>query len=146
MTVVRDLMTADPHYVRDNQTLVEAAEMMRDLNVGALPVCAQGGRLTGIVTDRDIVVKCLAHRHSPGIVRASDLAEGPPVTVGPNDDIREALDAMQSAQVRRLPVVDGGDLVGIISQADIALSLTDAQVGQTVRAISSNRPLFSVGR
>jgi CBS domain-containing protein len=136
MTVARDIMTPDPQCVKENQNLVEAAVLMRDLDVGALPICGEDDRLKGMLTDRDIVVKCVADGGDPSSVLVSSLAEGKPVTIGADDDVREALRTMQEHQVRRLPVIDGHDLVGIISQADIALSLSATETGETVEEIS----------
>lgn len=136
MVSARDLMTPDPQCVGENDTLIEAARLLRDLDVGALPICGEDARLKGMLTDRDIVVKCLADGGDPSTITAGSLAEGKPITIGADDDIREALETMQTAQVRRLPVIDGHDLVGIISQADIARSLSSAQTGETVQEIS----------
>ncbi|KZE95353.1 MULTISPECIES: CBS domain-containing protein [unclassified Agromyces] len=138
MTVARDLMTPDPTCVKEDETLVDAARKMRDLDVGALPICGNDDRLKGMLTDRDIVVKCIADGGDPSSVTAGSLAEGKPVTVGADDDIREALEMMQQHQVRRLPVIDGHDLVGIISQADIARSLSAGATGETVAEISED--------
>ena len=136
MTVARDLMTPDPKCVKEDQTLADAARMMRDLDVGALPICGNDDRLKGMVTDRDIVVKCIADGGDPNSVTAGSLGEGRPITIGADDDIRDALVVMQEYQVRRLPVIDGHDLVGIISQADIARELSATQTGETVAEIS----------
>ena len=136
MTVARDLMTPDPTCVKEDQTLADAARMMRDLDVGALPICGNDDRLKGMLTDRDIVVKCIAEGGDPNTVTAGSLGEGKPITIGADDDIRDALVVMQEYQVRRLPVIDGHDLVGIISQADIARELSATQTGETVAEIS----------
>jgi CBS domain-containing protein len=138
MTVARDLMTPDPTCVQEDQTLVEAARMMRDLDVGALPICGNDDRLKGMLTDRDIVVRCIADGGDPSAVTAGSMAEGKPVTVGADDDIREALEVMQEYQVRRLPVIDGHDHVGIIAQADIARELSATQTAETVAEISED--------
>ena len=138
MTVARDLMTPDPKCVKEDQTLVEAARMMRELDVGALPICGNDDRLKGMLTDRDIVVKCIADGGDPSSVTAGSLGQGKPVTIGADDDVREALEVMQEYQVRRLPVIDGHDLVGIISQADIARSLSASATGETVAEISED--------
>ncbi len=138
MTVARDLMTPDPKCVKEDQTLVDAARMMRDLDVGALPICGNDDRLKGMLTDRDIVVKCIAEGGDPSTATAGSFGEGKPVTVGADDDIRDALVVMQDHQVRRLPVIDGHDLVGIISQADIARELSATQTGETVAEISED--------
>ena len=138
MTLARDLMTPDPTCVKEHQTLVDAARMMRDLDVGALPICGDDDRLKGMLTDRDIVVKCVADGGDPGSVTAGSLAEGKPLTIGADDDVREALEVMQEYQVRRLPVIDGHDLVGIIAQADIARELSVSQIAETVAEISED--------
>ena len=136
MTVARELMTPDPTCVKEDETLVDAARKMRDLDVGALPICGNDERLKGMLTDRDIVVKCLAQGGDPNTVTAGSLGEGKPVTIGADDDIREALEMMQKHQVRRLPVIDDHKLVGIISQADVARELSASQTGETVAEIS----------
>lgn len=138
MTVARDIMTPDPRCVNEDETLVDAARMMRDLDVGALPICGNDNRLKGMLTDRDIVVKCIADGGDPSTVTAGSLGQGKPVTIGADDDIREALEVMQEHQIRRLPVIDGHDLVGIISQADIALSLSATETSETVAEISED--------
>ena len=138
MTVARDLMTLDPKCVKEDQTLAEAARMMRDLDVGALPICGNDDRLKGMLTDRDIVVKCIAEGGDPATATAGSLAEGKPLTIGVDVDIREALEIMQDQQVRRLPVIDDHRLVGIISQADIARELSAVQTGETVAEISED--------
>ena len=136
MTIARDIMTPAPTCVGENDTLVDAARLMASLDVGALPICGVDKRLKGMVTDRDIVVKCLAEGGDPATTRAGELGQGKPVTIGADDDIAEALEAMKEHQIRRLPVIDGHDLVGIISQADIALSLSAQEAGETVAEIS----------
>ncbi|MFB8387269.1 CBS domain-containing protein [Microbacterium sp. NPDC055910] len=138
MTAARDIMTLDPTCVRENDTLVDAARLLRDLDVGALPICGEDDRLKGMLTDRDIVVRCIADGGDPVTTTAGSLAQGKPVTIGADDDIREALTVMQDHQVRRLPVIDGHDLVGIISQADIARELSATQTGETVAEISED--------
>ncbi len=138
MTVARDLMTPDPTCVKEDQTLADAARMMRDLDVGALPICGNDDRLKGMLTDRDIVVKCIAAGGDPTTATAGSLAEGPPLTIGADVDIREALEVMQDQQVRRLPVIEAHRLVGIVSQADIARELSAVQTGETVAEISED--------
>ncbi|MDF2563167.1 MAG: hrp1 [Microbacterium sp.] len=136
MTVARDIMTAGARCVGENETLVDAARLMASLDVGALPICGEDERLKGMLTDRDIVVKCIAEGGDPASTTAGSLAQGKPVTIGADDDIQEALETMKRHQVRRLPVIDGHDLVGIISQADIALAMAPADTGETVAEIS----------
>jgi CBS domain-containing protein len=136
MTKVRDIMTADAKCVGERQSLVDAARMMRELGVGALPICGDDDRLKGMVTDRDIVVKCIAEGGDPTTTKAGDLAQGKPVTVGADDDIDVALETMSKHAVRRLPVIDGHDLVGMVAQADIARNIDESRVGDLVAAIS----------
>jgi CBS domain-containing protein len=137
MTSARDIMTRDVECVGENETLADAARKMRDLNVGALPICGEDNRLKGMVTDRDIVVRCIAEGGDPQTVRAGELGDGKPVTIGADDSIEEALKTMKDYQVRRLPVIDGHNLVGMVSQADIARNIDPEKVGDVVEAISS---------
>ncbi|MFC8681733.1 CBS domain-containing protein [Microbacterium ureisolvens] len=136
MTTARDIMTPDPRCVGENETLVDAARLMASLDVGALPICGEDKRLKGMVTDRDIVVRCIAEGGDPSSTTAGSLGQGKPVTIGADDDIQEALEVMKRHQVRRLPVIDDHELVGIISQADIALSMSAEDAGETVAEIS----------
>jgi CBS domain-containing protein len=136
MTTARDLMTPGAECVGENDTLATAAQKMRDLDVGQLPVCGEDGRLHGVVTDRDIVVKCLAEGGDPRETVAGSLAEGKPVTIGADDSIEQAISTMVRHKVRRLPVIDGHDLVGMLSQADIARSYPEDRVGELVELIS----------
>jgi CBS domain-containing protein len=136
MTTARDVMVEGVECVGENETLVAAAKKMRDLDVGALPICGEDERLKGMLTDRDIVVKCIADGGDPSSVTAGSFGEGKPVTVGADDDIKTVLDTMKKHQVRRLPVIDGHSLVGIIAQADLAAYLPEANVGDLVQEIS----------
>jgi CBS domain-containing protein len=136
MTTAREIMTPGAECVGENQTLEEAARKMRDLDVGALPICGEDNRLKGVVTDRDIVTKCLATGGDPRTVKAGELAEGKPVTIGADDSVEEAIKTMTDHQIRRLPVIDGHDLVGMVSQADIARSMPEDRVGELVELIS----------
>jgi CBS domain-containing protein len=136
MTTARDIMTQSPECAAEDETLVDAARKMRDLDVGALPICGSDNRLKGMVTDRDIAVKVVADGRDPGSVKVGELAEGKPVTIGADDSVEEALRTMTSHGVRRLPVIDGHDLVGVVSQADIARTLPEDKVGDLVEAIS----------
>ena len=137
MSTVREIMTGDAECASVNDSLVDAARKLRDLDVGALPICGDDNRLAGVITDRDIVVKCVAAGGDPSSVKVSELAEGKPVTVGADDSVEEALRTMAEHGVRRLPVIDGHDLVGVVSQADVARNLPEQAVGDLVEAISS---------
>lgn len=121
-------------------TVVEAARRMADIDVGALPVCNGEGRLQGVITDRDIVVKVLAGGMDPTSTSVATVAGGEVVTIGADDPIDEALRTMKTHAVRRLPVIDGTALVGMVSQADVARELGDKEVGQLLDAISAAPP------
>jgi CBS domain-containing protein len=133
----RDVMTGGAECVGENETVLDAAKKLADLDVGAMPICGEDNRLKGMLTDRDIVVKVLAQGKDPGDVRAGELGEGKPVTIGADDSVEEALHTMKEYKVRRLPVIDGHDLVGVVSQADLAVNVDEEQVGDLVEAISA---------
>lgn len=136
MTTAREIMTANAECIGENETLEEAARRMRDDDVGSLPVCGEDDRLKGMVTDRDIVVKCLAEGQDPKTAKAGELAQGKPVTIGADDSVEDALETMKNHRVRRLPVIDGHELIGMLAQADVARNLKDASVGDLVDIIS----------
>ena len=136
VTTARDIMTQDAQCVKESQTLVDAARKMRDLDVGALPICGDDDRLKGMITDRDIVIRCLAADGDPATTTAGSLADGKPVTIGADDSVDEVLETMAEYQVRRLPVIDGHRLVGIISEADIARYAPDEDVADTIQAVT----------
>jgi CBS domain-containing protein len=140
MTTAREIMTGDPECAKTTDTLVDAAKKMRDLEVGALPICGEDDRLKGIITDRDIVVRCIAEDRDPSTMKVEELAEGKPVTIGADDSVEEALRTMKEHNVRRLPVIDGHDLIGMVSQADVAKNLPEDKVGDLVEAISAAPP------
>lgn len=136
MTTAREIMTPDARCVQEGQTLVEAAKMMRDLDVGSLPICGDDNRLKGMLTDRDIVVRCLAEGGDPATATARELAQGEVVTIGADASVEEALSVMKQHKVRRLPVIDGHDLAGMISFEDIARNLSADKLGDVVDAIT----------
>ena len=135
----RDIMSTDCTCVGENDSLVEAAKLLAKLDVGALPICGEDNRLKGMLTDRDIVVKAIAQGKDLSSTRAGELGQGDAktVTIGADDSIEEALDVMSEHKVRRLPVIDGHDCVGVISQADVATELPEEKVGDLVAAISA---------
>jgi CBS domain-containing protein len=138
MTTARDIMHAGAECISENQNLQQAARKMRDLDVGALPICTDDERLLGIVTDRDIVVKCIANGLDPSDVTAGHLAQAKPVAINPTADVEEVLQLMQDRQIRRLPVIENQRVVGMISEADLARHLPEQAVGQFVEAICAN--------
>jgi CBS domain-containing protein len=133
----REIMTPGAECAHVDETVTAAAQKMRDLGVGALPICGEDNRLAGMITDRDIVLGCVADGMDTTEVKVADYAGDEVVTIGADDSLDDALAAMTKAGVRRLPVIDGHDLVGMISQADIARNLPDDKVGDLVAAISS---------
>ncbi|MFI6867336.1 CBS domain-containing protein [Nocardia sp. NPDC050406] len=136
MTTAREIMTADCECIRSSDTVLTAARKLAELNVGALPICGEDGRLKGMLTDRDIVVKVIAQNKNPNGIDAGDLAEGTPILVDANDDVEVVERLMAEHQVRRLPVVEDTRLVGIIAQADLARSVRNSEAGAVVEAIS----------
>ena len=137
MTTARDIMSGGAECVKEDGTLVDAARKMRDLDVGALPICGNDERLKGMLTDRDIVVRCIAEGADPSSVTAGSLATGKPVTIGADDDLDELVRTMAEHQVRRVPVIDDHRLIGVVSQADVAKALPPEKVGDLLEAISS---------
>lgn len=137
MTTAREIMTEGVECIGAEETVLEAARKLADLEVGALPICGTDDRLKGMLTDRDIVVKVLAAGKDPGQCKAGEFAQGEAVTIGADDDAREILRTMTEHKVRRLPVIDGHRLVGVIAQADVARALPDPQVGDLLEALSS---------
>lgn len=137
MPLARDIMTPGAACAAEQDTLEAAARKMADLNVGSLPILDPEQHLVGVVTDRDIVVKCVAQGRDPAGMTAGELVEGLPVTVNADDSIEHAISVMQRHRVRRLPVLRGETLVGILSQADIARYYPDYRVGDLIAAISS---------
>lgn len=127
MTAVADVMTRGVRSMAPQDTLLKAAQAMEELNVGAIPVC-EGDRLVGMVTDRDIVVRCVARELDAKSCKLADIMSGHVHTVRENDEVSEVLHEMASAQIRRMPVVDKQDhLVGIVSLGDIAVKSPEEQ-------------------
>ena len=141
MPTAREIMTPTAEWIEADATAADAARRLAREDIGALPVCDGKGHLTGVVTDRDLVVKVLAEGRDPKSVKVGDLADQPEVvTIGADDPAEEAIETMKQHGVRRLPVIDGRKLVGMVSQADIARALPDAKVGDLVGAISEAPP------
>jgi len=136
MAKARDIMTGGAECIGESETLEQAARKMKELDVGSLPICGEDNRLKGMVTDRDIVVKCLAEGGDPRTAKAGDFGQGKPVTIGADDSVEDAIRTMQEHKVRRLPVIDGHDLIGMLSQGDIAKNYPKDRVGDLVEFIS----------
>jgi CBS domain-containing protein len=135
MTRVADVMTPGVETTTSSAALQDAARMMREGDFGSVPV-VDDGRLVGILTDRDIVVRGVAEGHDPAVVRVGDVASRDPVAVAPDQDLDEAMELMAEHRVRRLPVVEDGRLVGVVSQADVALEAREKETGSVVQQIS----------
>lgn len=137
MTSARAIMSGRAICADESDTLARAAQKMRDGDVGALPVSGAGGRLKGMITDRDIVVKCIAEGIDPRTAVVGDYRGGGPVTVGADDSVEMVLQTMIDHDVRRVPVIEGHTLLGMISQADIAVHLPEELAGLLLEAISA---------
>jgi CBS domain-containing protein len=140
MSTARDVMHTGAECVDENESLATAAEMMRDLHVGALPICGADQRLHGIITDRDIVVRCVAEGFDPMTMTAREMAQGTPIWVDADDDTDEVLRVMTESGVRRVPVLEDHQLVGMISEADLAVHLDEPQVAQFANDIYGAPP------
>jgi CBS domain-containing protein len=134
-TTVRDVMTEDPRSIGASASVVEAAQLMREEHIGSLPV-TDDEKLVGMITDRDITTRVVAEAADPKVTSIGGVYSRDLVSVGPDKDLDEAVQLMARHQVRRLPVVENGRLVGIVAQADIALRENEKKTGELVEAIS----------
>jgi CBS domain-containing protein len=132
---ISEVMTRDVRATEPSTTIADAAKTMASEDIGPIPV-VEGGRIVGIVTDRDIVVRVVAAGKDPNSTTVGEIASSDMVTVAPDDDIDDALTMMAQNQVRRLPVVEGDRLVGIVAQADVARLGKDKKTGEVVEEIS----------
>ena len=136
MTTARDLMTDRPTIVRGDTPIADVARKLREDGIGAAVVCDHD-RLQGVVTDRDIAVEVVAQGKDPRTTKAGDIVSGrETAAAGADDDVDEAVRTMTKHAVRRLPVIDGDRVVGMLSQADIARAASDSDVAKLVRSIS----------
>ncbi|CAL9578699.1 CBS domain-containing protein [Streptomyces althioticus] len=135
MTTAGDIMHRGAQWIPAHETLDRAAQLMRELNVGALPISDENERLCGILTDRDIVVGCVAMGHDPAKVTAGEMAKGTPRWIEADADVDDVLAEMRTHQIRRLPVIDDKRLVGMISEADLAQHLTDEQIAAFAESV-----------
>ena len=135
MTTAGDIMHRGAQWIPAHETLDRAAQLMRDLNVGALPISDENERLCGILTDRDIVVGCDAKGHDPARVTAGEMAKGTPRWIEADADIGDVLNEMQTHRIRRLPVIEDKRLVGMISEADLAQHLPEDQIAAWAESV-----------
>jgi CBS domain-containing protein len=131
----RDIMHPGAECIGEDDSVAAAAQKMRDLGVGSLPICGADDRLHGILTDRDIVVRCVAEGRDPAQVRAGDLAEGSLFWVEATAGVGEVLHQMEDHRVKRLPVIENHRLVGMISEADLARNLDEHRLAEFVEKV-----------
>ncbi|HXE93634.1 MAG TPA: CBS domain-containing protein, partial [Gaiellaceae bacterium] len=135
---IRDVMTSNPCTIDADRSVAYAAKMMLEEDVGLAPI-VEDGKLIGMLTDRDIATRVGAEGRDPDQVKVRDVASTQLFTIGPRQDLDEALRMMAKHQVRRLPVVEeDGRLVGVVAQADIAREGNDTLTGQLVEEISES--------
>ena len=136
--LVSELMSASVVSVTPDDTALEASRLLDRYNIGALPVCNATGALRGIITDRDIVTRCLAAERDPSKTPVRDVMSKSVLSVAPDDDVREAGHKMATGRVRRIPVTENGRLVGMITLGDIAASQSfSMETSATLAEISS---------
>jgi CBS domain-containing protein len=140
MSTAKDVMHTGAECVSEDETLAEAAARMRELNVGALPICGADDRLHGIITDRDIVVRCVADGFDPEIMTTGELARASLVWVDANDSEDQVIRVMTDSGIRRVPVLEDKRLVGMISEADLARHLDDHRLKQFAESLYSGPP------
>lgn len=119
---VKDMMSSHLITVDREETVAAAARLLSRHNVGALPVTAQGGKLVGMLTDRDITVRCVAANYDPNVTRVRTIMSSGAVTVPAEESSLQAAKTMGRHQIRRLPVTQNGRLVGMLSQGDLSAS------------------------
>lgn len=135
MATAREVMHRGAECIGENESLVEAAKKMRDLKIGSLPICGEDNRLHGIITDRDIVVKCCAEGLNPAEVKAGSLAQGTLQWVDVDTDVDQVLRLMEEHQVRRMPVLENRQLVGMISEVDLAHRIPEQKLAEFVEKV-----------
>lgn len=140
MSTAKQIMHLGAECVPAGETLDRAAQMMRDKQVGSLPICGPDNKLTGILTDRDIVVKCIAMGKDPAKMTAGDLAQGKAIWVDAKASEDDVLKVMETNMIRRVPVIENKKLVGMISEADLAQHLSDAKLAHFVSTITKAPP------
>jgi len=140
MSKAGEIMHRGAECIGENDTLETAARRMREMHVGALPICGSDDRLHGIITDRDIVVKCLAEGRDARTMTAGELGQGKPVWVDANASEDDVLRLMEEHEIRRLPVIQNQRLVGMISEADLATHLDEHRLAEFVGKIYAAPP------
>ena len=134
-STAREIMSGSAECIGENESIADAARKMDQLGVGALPICGEDERLKGMITDRDIVIKVIAKGMDPSSTTAGQLGQGKPVTIGADDSIDELVRTMSEHQVKRVPVIDGHRLIGMVSEADVVASAPQEKVIDLVRNV-----------
>ena len=139
--LVSQVMSQNVVYLSPNDTVSRAARLLARHNIGALPICTDSRQLRGVVTDRDIAIRCVAYENPPEETRLRDIMTRGVVTVTPRDDIREAAHLMAEEQIRRLPVVENGCIVGMLSLSDLTRTkgMHNAEISSALAEISLPR-------
>jgi CBS domain-containing protein len=137
-STIQDVMTPAPMTLPATASLRVVAEVMRDSQIGSVLVVDGADRLVGIVTDRDLVVRGIAAGFDPDTITVAEIASPAPVTVGPNDDPKDVVELMRENGIRRVPVANGGDAVGIVTLGDLALDQDAHSVLAEISALPSN--------
>ncbi|MDQ0990272.1 CBS domain-containing protein [Streptomyces sp. V3I7] len=135
MTTAGEIMHRGAQWIPAHETLDRAAQLMRELGVGALPISDENERLCGILTDRDIVVGCVAMGHDPSKVTAGEMAKGTPRWIESSADIGDVLHEMREHQIRRLPVIENKRLVGMISESDLVEHLGEDEIAAFTESV-----------
>ncbi|MFF3572833.1 CBS domain-containing protein [Nocardia jiangxiensis] len=135
MATAKDIMHPGAQWVSRQDTLEHAARLMRELDIGALPISDENDRLCGIITDRDIVVKAIALGRDPARTTCSELCEGTPRWVEADAGVDDVLRELEVRQIKRLPVIEDKRLVGMISEADIGRHLSDHEIAEFVESV-----------
>lgn len=137
--LVKELMSKNPVTISQEESATTAARLLSRHNLGSLPVCSADGRLRGIITDRDIVLRCVASENDPDVTPVREIMSRGIISVAPEDDVRSAAQLMAGRQIRRLPVVEKGRVVGMLSLGDMAKSdRFDMECAKALSEISSN--------
>ena len=136
---LRDIMTQSPVKIHPEESVAVAARMLTRHNIGALPVCGSDGKICGVVTDRDLVTRCMASERPAERIRVRDVMTGRVISAAPDMEIGAAAHLMGREQVRRLPVVENGKLCGIVSLGDLASrEESSIDAGDALSDISAN--------
>lgn len=120
---VKDIMTTPALYALENESVFHIAKLMKENDVGAIPVCDREGKIIGVVTDRDIIIRAVGKGLNPVSVSAKEIMSADVTVISPMTDLDDAFDIMSEIKIRRLPVVENSKLVGMLSLGDLSQSL-----------------------